>query len=212
MRPRLLRSRLSRRTNWILWMGALTGLLLWGGFTAGGDGPAEAGPLPPERAGAALSDPPLDPGAFYGTWQIIGDRSTSVDPWRRLRLEIRGQSGRVTLKRIWSGNREAGTYVDSVSVPTDGTPVTVAMGQWPDNRHLGAFLGPDSTKQVTAQWMDDGRTLRTQTRLRVRTSQGTRPIRIYSEYRIAPDSTHLTLLELRSTRPSPLRYVFSRER
>jgi hypothetical protein len=85
------------------------------------------------------------------------------------------------------------------------------MGQWPDNRHLGAFLGPDSTKLVTARWMDEGRTLRTETRLRVRTSQGTRPIRIYSEYRLAPDSAHITLLELRSTRPSPLRYVFRRE-
>ncbi len=148
--------------------------------------------------------------AFGGSWQIVQDRSTSVDPWRRLALDIQIERDRVTLKRIWSGNREAGTYVDSTTVRTDGTPARIAMEQWPDNRHLGAFLGGDSTKQVTARWLDDGRTLRMQTRLHVRTSQGTRPIRMYSEYRLSPDQTRLTLLELRSTRPRPLHYTFRR--
>lgn len=159
---------------------------------------------------AAQDRPAQDRAAFEGTWQIIQDRSTSVDPWRRLRLDIRVESERVILNRIWSGNREAGTYVDSTTVRTDGTPAQIAMGQWPDNRHLGAFLAGDSTKQVTARWLDDGRTLRMQTRLHVRTSQGTRPIRIYSEYRLSPDQTRLTLLELRSTRPRPLHYTFRR--
>ncbi len=151
-----------------------------------------------------------DRAAFEGTWQLMQDRSTSVDPWRRLALDIQVESDRVTLHRIWSGNREAGTYVDSTTVRTDGTPARIAMGQWPDNRHLGAFLAGDSTKHVTARWLDDGRTLRMQTRLHVRTSQGTRPIRIYSEYRLSPDQTRLTLLELRSTRPRPLHYTFRR--
>ena len=147
---------------------------------------------------------------FTGTWSLVEDRSTSVDPWRSLAIELEVNGPRVTLKRIWGGNREAGTYTDSMTVRTDGSVHTIEMDQWPDNRHLGAFLAGDSTKQVTAQWIDDERTLRVESRLQVRTSQGVRPIRIYSEYRLSPDGKHLTLLELRSTRPRPLHYTFER--
>lgn len=156
-----------------------------------------------------LASAPLPP-AFSGTWMLIEDRSTSVDPWRSLTVEIDVDAPRVTLKRIWGGNREAGTYTDSMTIRADGSVHEVPMEQWPDNRHLGAFLAGDSTKQVTAQWLDAEQTLRVESRLHVRTSQGVRPIRIYSEYRLSPDGNHLTLLELRSTRPRPLHYTFER--
>lgn len=147
---------------------------------------------------------------FTGTWTLMEDRSTSVDPWRSFMIEMQVDGPRITLKRIWGGNREAGTYTDSMTIRTDGSVHEVPMEQWPDNRHLGAFLAGDSTKRVTAEWLDDGQTLRVETRLQVRTSQGVRPIRIYSEYRVSPDDRHLTLLELRSTRPRPLHYTFAR--
>lgn len=147
---------------------------------------------------------------FSGTWTLVKERSTSVDPWRSMAIKMEVDGPNVTLKRIWGGNREAGTYMDSVTVRTDGSVHTVVMDQWPDNRHLGAFLAGDSTKQVTAEWLDDERTLRVERRLQVRTSQGVRPIRIYSEYRLSTDGRHLTVLELRSTRPRPLHYAFER--
>lgn len=147
---------------------------------------------------------------FEGTWTLVEARSTSVDPWHNLSLEMQIRTDRVVIKRIWSGNREAGRYVDSTMARPGGPSTTTPMERWPDNPHIGAFLAGDSTKQVTAQWLDDGRTLQTTTRLQVSTSQGVRPIRIYSEYRLAPDGNHLTLLELRSTRPRPLRYTFER--
>jgi hypothetical protein len=84
------------------------------------------------------------------------------------------------------------------------------MTQWPDNRHIGAFLASDSSKSVSAAWLDDGQTLRVTTRLTVRISQGTTRIRTYSEYRVSPSGRHLVVLELRSTRPKPIRYTFER--
>lgn len=152
----------------------------------------------------------LSNSGFTGTWTLVEDRSTSVDPWRSLVIEMQVDDPHVTLKRIWGGNREAGTYTDSMTIRTDGSVHEVPMEQWPDNRHLGAFLAGDSTKHVTAEWIDDGQTLQVETRLQVRTSQGVRPIRIYREYRLSPDDRHLTLLELRSTRPRPLHYTFAR--
>lgn len=164
----------------------------------------------PLLALAPLGGTPPPETAFNGAWKLVEDQSTSVDPWRSLVIGVEVDGAHVTLSRTWGGNREAGTYTDSTTVRTDGSVHVVPMEQWPDNRHLGAFLAGDSTRQVTAQWLDDGRTLQVSSRLQVRTSQGVRPIRIYSEYRLAPTGDQLTLLELRSTRPRPLHYTFER--
>ena len=40
--------------------------------------------------------------------------------------------------------------------------------------------------------------------------QGEQPIRIYTEYRLSPEGDRLDVLELRSTRPRPIHYVFTR--
>jgi hypothetical protein len=40
--------------------------------------------------------------------------------------------------------------------------------------------------------------------------QGTKQIRTYTEYRLAPDGDRLDVLQLRSTRPHPVHYVFHR--
>lgn len=143
-----------------------------------------------------------------GSWTY--DSGTAIDPWRGLSIEFEREEDAVILKRIWRGTREGGTAVDSVYVVPGGAPATVKLDQWPDNRHLGAYLAGDSTKTVTARWEDDGRTLVTESRLTVSIQQGTRPIRIYTEYRLSPDGDALEVFELRSTRPRPIHYVFHR--
>lgn len=141
-----------------------------------------------------------------GTWTIAPDQSTAIDPWRDLTVEIAATDARLTLKRIWQGHYGYAT-VDSVTIPIDGAAHRIPLTQWADNRHIGAFVGGDSTKRVAATWVDDGTTLQVTTRLTVRTSQGPTPIRTHSEYRVAPNDSSLTLLELRSTRPRPIRYT-----
>ena len=149
------------------------------------------------------------PDAFDGTWVLDAERSTSVDPWNRLTLEIDAGPDRVTLQRIWSASRGVQT-VDSMTIPTDGARHAVAMPPWPDNRHLGVSLPADSTTHVAARWLDNGRTLQTTTHVDLRTSQGTRRVRTVREYRLAPNGDGVTVLELRSTRPRPIRYTFRR--
>jgi hypothetical protein len=144
-----------------------------------------------------------------GTWSIDKERSTAIDPWNGLRIEINASASRLTLERIWQGSYGFATS-DSMTIPIDGSSHRVPMQQWPDNRHIGAFLASDSSKTVSARWLDDGRTLQVTTRLTVRISQGTTRIRTHSEYRVSPSGTHLTVLELRSTRPKPIRYTFER--
>jgi len=154
--------------------------------------------------------PAPKPSDWAGRWNLDPERSTAIDPWRGLAVVLEPRGDAMAVERHWRGSREAGTVVDAVEVVPGGPPVTVALEQWPDNRHLGAYLADDSTKTVAAHWADGGRTLVTESTLTVVTQQGEMPIRIYSEYRLAPELDRLDLLELRSTRPAPLHYVFTR--
>ncbi|MFB6272034.1 MAG: hypothetical protein ABEL51_03965 [Salinibacter sp.] len=144
---------------------------------------------------------------FNGTWSIHEERSTDISPWNGLTVQIDATPSQLTLERIWDGNYGV-TVNDSMTIPIDGEQHRVSLQQWPDNRHIGATLASDSSKTVSAEWLDNGRTLRVTTRLDVRVSQGITRIRTYSEYRVSPDGGTLTLLELRSTRPRPLHYTF----
>jgi len=160
-----------------------------------------------------LPEPPApldDHDAFAGTWTLDKERSTAIDPWRRLSVEIAMDGEAVILKRLWRGTREGGTTTDSVRVVPGGPAATAPLEQWPDNRHLGAYLTGDSTQTVTARWADDGRTLVTEVEVTLSIQQGTKPIRTYTEYRLSPDGDRLDVLQLRSTRPRPVHYVFHR--
>ena len=160
-------------------------------------------------AGAAAAQAPSDP-AWAGTWRLDRDRSTAVDPWRDLTVVLALDGDAVVLERRWRGSREGGTAVDAVRVVPGGAAAKAPLEQWPDNRHLGAYLAGDRAKTVRAWWKDDGHTLATESTLTLSVQQGTRDVRIYTEYRLSPGGDRLDVLELRSTRPRPLHYVFHR--
>jgi hypothetical protein len=143
-----------------------------------------------------------------GEWTLLTSESSAIDPWRRLRVSLDADQSTLTLMRTWTGAYGI-TSVDSVRIPIDGEHHEISIPQWPDNRHVAVRPTADSVKYVSARWLDRGRTLRTSTRIPVLTSQGETDIRIHSEYRIAPDGERLVVLELRSTRPRPIHYVFA---
>ena len=147
---------------------------------------------------------------WFGTWHLDHGRSTAVDPWLDLSVVFAQDGGALVLKRQWRGTREGGTFTDSVRVRPDGPPATAKLAQWPDNRHLGAYISGDSLKTTAARWADGGRTLITESTLAVSVQQGERALRIYTEYRLAPAGDRLDVLELRSSRPRPIHYVFTR--
>ena len=169
-------------------------------------GTASRSPASTSRPGASVR---LDP-SFEGTWLLDATRSTSIDPWRGLTVVMDVQGEAVVLERRWRGSGEGGASTDSSRFVPGGPAVRVALDQWADNRHLGAFLAGDSTKTVVARVEDGGQTLVTESTLLVVVQQGERPLRIYTEYRMDPDGGRLDVLELRSTRPTPLHYVFTR--
>ena len=168
-----------------------------------GPGPMQAPATHPTDASPLAS-------AFVGSWRLDASTSTSIDPWANLGLRIARDGDAVVVVRRWTGSREGGASTDSVRFIPGGPPVTVTMDQWADNRHLGAFLTADSSKSVMGRAEDGGATLVTESRVKLIVQQGETAVRTYTEYRISPGGARLDVLELRSTRPAPIHYVFDR--
>jgi hypothetical protein len=152
--------------------------------------------------------PPLAPKAtLAGTWRFDAARSTELSPWRDYELTITLEGDRATLARRLAWGRRA--FTDEMTVDP-AVPATVAVPFWPDNRHLGAYIGGDHTKRVRAEWLDGRRILRLSTDLVLSTQQGDRAVNILSDYKLSADGATLVLTELRSTRNRPVVQVFTR--
>jgi hypothetical protein len=142
-----------------------------------------------------------------GSWRIDLARSTELSPWKDYELTITLDGDRATIaRRLAWGRRE---FSDTMTV-SPAAPATVPVAMWPDNRHLGAYIGGDHTKQVRAEWLDAGRILRLSTDLVLSTQQGERAVNILSDYKVTANGALLILTELRSTRNRPVVYVFTR--
>ena len=148
--------------------------------------------------------------SLAGSWVLAPDLSTAIDPWRNLSIEIGMDGDAVVLQRKWRGSHEGGAFTDSVRLVPGTTVRSEPMLQWPDERHLGAYITGDRRKSVASHWADDEQTLVTESSMTLSIQQGEQPIRIYTEYRLSPEGDRLDVLELRSTRPRPIHYVFTR--
>jgi hypothetical protein len=73
---------------------------------------------------------------------------------------------------------------------------------------MAVYPAKGGVTHTTAEWIDDNRTLRTETHTPVEVSQGNVNMRITSEYRIGEGGKTLTLIELHSSRSRPLVYFF----
>ena len=157
---------------------------------------------------AAAATAPADASPMAGTWRIDHARSTELSPWKGYDLSLTVAGNSVTLHRqlTW-GRRE---FSDTMTVDTSKSDNVVPVEMWPDNRHLGAYIGGDRTKHVHAQWIDQRRILRLSTDLVLDTQQGSRPVNILTDYKVSANGDLLTVTELRSTRNRPVVYIFKR--
>jgi hypothetical protein len=156
------------------------------------------------RVGAAETSPAP---ALAGDWQIDLARSTELSPWKDYVLHIKLDGDAVTMSRelAWASRQ----FSDAMTVHVGRTD-TVPVAMWPENRHLGAYISDDHTKQVRTDLVDGGRILRLSTDLVLETQQGPRAVNILSDYKVSASGTQLTLTELRSTRNQPIVYIFNR--
>ena len=145
---------------------------------------------------------------FNGRWQIDTSRSTALDPWRSLAIEITVEGDQVSITRFFGG----GTRVaqESMTVDTTVSTQSVEVEGWWDNRHIGAYLGGGKKQTVEARWLDEGQTLQLKIEMILETSQGDAPVRVHREMRLSRDGQTLRVLQLRSSRNLPVVRVFTK--
>ncbi|MBS0663621.1 MAG: hypothetical protein JSR48_10190 [Verrucomicrobia bacterium] len=148
---------------------------------------------------------------FNGKWRLIKAESSDLDYFQQATLEIAVTPGEVSLA-TWRGPRRA--YHDKVTVPTDGQPhaVTVGDGTFADALFMAVRLTPGQTKEVTARWTGP-RGLSVAESYRATSSQGPVDLRVTRTFELSPHGDLLTERLERNTRQSgpPLVYVYKRD-
>lgn len=158
--------------------------------------------------GFATTTSGAQPAAIGGTWKIDPTKSTELSPWKDYDLTIAIEGKSVAIhRRLAAGRRE---FSDTMTLDTSRPVNVVPVDMWPDNRHLGAYIGGDRTKRVRTEWLDGGRILRLSTDLVLNTQQGDHAVNILSDYKVSANGAQLTLTELRSSRNRPVVYTFTR--
>jgi hypothetical protein len=149
-----------------------------------------------------------DASPLAGTWKFDAAHSTELSPWKTYELTIAVAGPAVTIDRKLAWGRR--DYTDRLALDLTQPETAVIIDWWPDNRHLGAYVGDNKTKRVRATLLDDGRILRLSADLMLETQQGPRAVNVLSDYKVSANGAQLTLTELRSTRNRPVVYVFTR--
>lgn len=159
--------------------------------------------------GSAQS-PAGDTTGFSGEWQLIPDESTHVTFYNTISMRISATPSEVTVVRRWE---EIFSKTDSFTVATNGqvTQIPVTNRVWPADVFMGVSMIPGTQKTVTAQWTDNGRTLKVDESYPVRISQGETEIHTTSLYALSDNAQKLTVNIQRSSHlSSPVTYVFRR--
>lgn len=147
-------------------------------------------------------------GEFSGQWRLDPKRSSAVDPWRSIELQISVEGDQARVTELMTTGRRSAEQAFEIDLSQGANEVPFEW--WAGNRHIGAFAGINAVKRISGERLDGGRTLRLESTFDLHTSQSETPAREYSEYRISDDGKTLTRITLRSTRPLPLVHVFDR--
>jgi hypothetical protein len=150
--------------------------------------------------------------AFAGQWTLLPLKSSQVDLFRTLALNIQGHGPKVTLEQMWGRGQYA--INTAMTLTTDGTvnEVPVTDRVWPTQPFMGVSMKVGSRQRVTATWSDDGRTLVVVRHYTVLASQGPREVTSTDRYKLGASDDQLTLDITRPTRMggAPLHYAFKR--
>ena len=161
---------------------------------------------------SAVPSPAQGDQPIAGKWEMIPQKSSDIDLFGSVALEIRVKGPSVTVIDIWGRGR---SFRDSLTLQAGGaaTRVPVTARVFPSNVFMGLMMQRGSERLVTASWQDSGRTLRVDEQYRLRGSQGETAESSRRTYALSQDGETITYTVMRSTRKSgpPVRFVLKRE-
>lgn len=143
--------------------------------------------------------------AFAGRWRLDPAASSALDGWQKADLVLALDGSRVDVRYAMAWRT---TRLEAVNRLDTAAPVELKDFFRIEARHMAVYPAKGGVTRATAEWLDAGRTLRTEAVTPVEVSQGVVPLRITTEYRLGELGDTLTVIELRSARNRPLVYVF----
>lgn len=153
-------------------------------------------------AAVAAANPALE-----GRWRLDAAASSALDGWHKMDLAVALDGTQVALAHTMQWRT---TVHEAVNVFDTAAPVERKDFFRVEQRHMAVYPAKHAVTKVSAAWIDDGRTLRTEAFTPVEVSQGDVLMRITTEYRVSESGDRLTVIELHSSRNRPLVYVFNK--
>ncbi len=144
-----------------------------------------------------------------GRWEIVPQKSTEIDLYGTLALEIRQSGSSVTVITTWGKGR---AFRDSMTVQTGSrTSVPVSSRVFPSNVFMGLMMLPGTERSVLATWA--GKALKIEETSPLHGSQGVVTAHAVHTFDLSADGELLTYTVDRSTRTRgpEIRYVLKRE-
>ena len=136
-----------------------------------------------------------------GNWNLIPDKSTEIDLYGTLSLEISQEKEKVIITQQWGGNRH---FRETVELKTDGNvnKIKITDRVFPTNVFMGLSMPIGDTKEVTALWKNNGNVLQITENYPLLGSQGRTNISAIHTFELS-DSGEILFYKIdRSTRKS----------
>ncbi|MBP1646759.1 MAG: hypothetical protein H6Q30_204 [Bacteroidetes bacterium] len=153
----------------------------------------------------------INPG-LLGTWEYLPHKSTDIDLYRSMGVELRTSGKSLVVVNLWGRGR---SHRDSMTLSTDGTVVKVPVTNrvFPSNAFMGLMMVEGTDREVSASLGAGGKILKINEKARVRGSQGPMTMTIVRTYALADDEETMSYTIERSSRTTgPLtRFVLKRE-
>jgi hypothetical protein len=148
--------------------------------------------------------------ALPGTWDLVPGRSTDIDHFGALTIDVKQSGSRLTIGETWGHGR---TFRDSVTVEPGAPPEDHSVTSWvfPSNIFMGLRMPEGGVRRVSAVWEGKAR-LRVDEQFSVHGSQGTVPLTAVSRYEVTDGDDILVYTVERSSRKTgpAMKYILKR--
>ncbi|MBN1349216.1 hypothetical protein JXJ21_07395 [candidate division KSB1 bacterium] len=148
---------------------------------------------------------------FEGKWTIINDKSSDIDLYGSLSLEIQQNASQLTLIQKWGTNR---SFADTLRLTTGGSVNTIPISDrvFPTNVFMGLSMPVGEHREIKAVWLNGGSVLRLEEKFQIRGSQGESPVTCTHTYSLSENKELITYKIVRSTRKndSAIKYILKK--
>jgi len=148
---------------------------------------------------------------FTGEWTLIPEKSSEIGLYNMLSIDFKQEDQYLTIIQKWGTSR---SFSDTLHLKTDGkfSDFPIKDRVFPTNVFMGLSMNVGKTREIKANWEQNGQLLKLEFKYNIRGSQGNSPIHSIHTYELSPDHEVLIYKIERSTRKSvpEIKYLLKR--